>query len=73
MARLASAGLLVVALSCSGDSNELTGPSNPPPANPPLDDQSAVVATEPVVPAGGSASLGTLDRGLAGLASLSDG
>jgi len=78
MAWLASAGLLVAALSCSGDLSEPAGPgdpdppTNPPPTNPPPADQSAVVATEPVELQGGSASLVRWNRAFAGLASLSD-
>jgi hypothetical protein len=45
---LAIAGFVVAGLSCGGDSGDPTGPSGPP-VNPPPDDESGVVVTEPVL------------------------
>ena len=74
MSWLAGAGLVVVALSCSGDSNEPSGPGDPP-VNPPPDDQSAVVVTEPVVlQAGTTTVIGQGDtRGFAILSASDEG
>ena len=48
IAWLGTLGLLVAVLNCSGDSNDPSGPGDPP-DNPPPDDLSAVVVTEPVL------------------------
>lgn len=45
---LAIAGFVVAGLSCGGDSGDPTGPSGPT-LNPPPDDESGVVVTEPIL------------------------
>ncbi len=67
MSWLAGLGLLITALSCSGDSADPAGPAdpNPPVDPPPVDDQSAVVVTEPVL-------LQTAISGFAALASADE-
>jgi len=45
---LAITGFVVAGLSCGGDSGDPTGPSGPP-LNPPPDDESGVVVSEPIL------------------------